>query len=126
MGQRTPFRFPIRQASCNGGSGVSVTDVAPIPSSLGPIARGHDDEPSRDPDDDRRREDGQRHELTGCWPDDIQVDEFADWPIATGDGFGPRAAPDARAYYARESLDGGPMRPAAGGVSAPVVAGPVR
>lgn len=51
---------------------------------------------------------------------------FSDWPIAAGDDVGPRAAPDARAYYARESLDGGPMRPAAGGASAPVVGGAVR
>ena len=44
---------------------------------------------------------------------------FADWPLARGDGSAPRAAPDARAYHARESLDGGPIRLTAAGGGRP-------
>jgi hypothetical protein len=44
---------------------------------------------------------------------------FADRPLDRGDASAPRAAPDARAYHARESLDGGVMRPTVPGAGRP-------
>ena len=108
MGQRSPFRFPIRQAAATADSGVSVTDVAPITTASGRSLEDMTMSQAVTQTTTGAAGNGQRPRADRLMaaPTIQDNDDRSLTGRSRRGRVGARAAPDARAYYARESLDG--------------------